>query len=293
METGTAGGDAVALAEDSYAAPRPAASRHPLALIGRLYWANPAASRAIISVLAVAALWEAAGWYAVMVGKKIFFVPLTSVIASFFNLLGTGELQHHAAVSFQEFIIGFALAATIGITIGLLMGAIKWISDFLDPWVSFLYSTPTIALAPLFILWLGIDVASKAAVVFLLAVLPIIINTATGIRSTDQTFVETARSFCASRWQTFSQVLIPSGLPFIVAGLRLGVGRGIIGVVVGEIFGAKAGLGFMIQVASQVFDTATLFVGILVLAGTGVLAVLGLQRLERHLAPWRDDTIRA
>lgn len=288
METRTVGGDAAALAEHSLAPPRRAA--RPWSFIARLYWANLATSRTILSILAVAALWEAAGWYAVMVGKKMFFVPLTSVGAAFFGLLGTGELQRHALVSFQEFIIGFALAAIVGIAVGLLMGAIKSVSDYLDPWVSFLYSTPTIALAPLFILWLGIDVASKAAVVFLLAVLPIVINTAAGIRSTDQTFVETARSFCASRWQIFSQVLIPSGLPFIVAGLRLGVGRGIIGVVVGELFGAKAGLGFMIVVASQVFDTASLFVGILVLAGTGVLAVIGLQRLERHLAPWREFT---
>ncbi len=192
---------------------------------------------------------------------------------------------HHAAV---ERLWGFLLAAAIGIVLGILIATSDTVHDFVDPWISALYSTPTVALAPLFIVIFGIDTPSKIAVVFLLAVFPIVINTATGIRATDNVYLEAARSFCASRNQIFTKVLIPSALPFIVAGLRLGIGRGLVGVVVGELFGARGGLGFLILTSSQVFDTAGLWVGVFVLAGTGILSVLLLQKLERRMAPWRE-----
>src|SRR6185503_6057769 len=153
---------------------------------------------------------------------------------------------------------GFAVAAVFGISLGIAIASSDAVRDFVDPWVSAVYATPTVALAPMFIFIFGIDAPSKMAVVFLLAVFPIVINTATGIRSTDQIYIEAARSFSASRAQIFAKVLIPSALPFIVAGLRLGIGRGLVGVVVGELFGARAGLGFLILTSSQTFDTAGL-----------------------------------
>src|SRR5690606_33192947 len=129
--------------------------------------------------------------------------PLSSIASEFVRLAGTGELFKHAATSGQEFLYGFALAAVVGIPLGILIATNDAVRDFVDPWISFLYATPTIALAPLFILWFGIGIASKIAVVFLLAVFPIVINTSTGIRSTDQHLIEAARSFCASRRQIF------------------------------------------------------------------------------------------
>ncbi|MBV9169702.1 MAG: ABC transporter permease subunit, partial [Chloroflexi bacterium] len=138
----------------------------------------------------------------------------------------------------------------------------------------------------------GIDSASKVAVVFLLAVFPIVINTATGIRSTDQVYVDAARSFCANRWQIFSKVLIPSALPFIVAGLRLGIGRGLVGVVIGEFIGARAGLGYMIFRSSQGFEIDAMWVGVFLLAGTGVVSVIVLQKVERRMAPWRHFDLK-
>src|SRR5207244_10487772 len=138
----------------------------------------------------------------------------------------------------NEFIWGFALAAAVGIVLGILIATSEVARDFVDPWISALYSTPTVALAPMFIFIFGIDAPSKMAVVFLLAVFPVVINTATGMRSTEQVYIDAARSFSASRRQIFTKVLIPSALPFIVAGLRLGIGRGLVGVVVGEVSGA-------------------------------------------------------
>jgi NitT/TauT family transport system permease protein len=190
--------------------------------------------------------------------------------------------------SLQEFAAGFLLAAAAGVALGLLLATNDVLCDYVDPWISALYATPTVALVPLFILTLGIDLASKVAVVFLLAFLPIAINTATGLRSTERVYVEAARSFGATRGQIFTKVLLPAALPFIVAGLRLGIGRGLIGVVVAEFFGARAGLGYLIFTSSQLFDLASLWLAVFILAGTGVLAVVLLQRVERKLAPWRQ-----
>lgn len=251
----------------------------------RWYRDNPATVRAVLSFVVVGVVWEIAGrsgrWPLIM-------TPLTEIWASFTKLLSTGELQRHINISLSEFIWGFLLAAVVGITLGVLIATNDLVRDFVDPWISALYATPTIALAPVFILIFGIDIPSKIAVVFLLAVFPIVINTTTGIRTTDQVYIDAARSFCASRGQIFAKVLVPSALPFIIAGLRLGVGRGLVGVVVGELFGARGGLGFLILTSSQLFDTAGLWVGVFVLAGTGIISVVLLQKLERRMAPWRQ-----
>src|SRR5262249_18049183 len=149
-------------------------------------------------------------------------------------------------VSLNEFLVGFVIAAVFGILLGVAIASSDAVRDFIDPWVSAVYATPTVALAPLFIFIFGIDAPSKMAVVFLLAVFPVIINRAAAIRSTDQAFTDAESSFSATRTQIFTKVLLPSALPFIVAGLRLGIGRGLVGVVVGEFIGARAGLGYLI-----------------------------------------------
>src|SRR5207248_10566925 len=164
----------------------------------------------------------------------LILAPISEIWLKFLQLAVTGELQRHILVSLNEFIVGFAVAAVVGVSLGIAIASSDKVRDFVDPWVSAVYATPTVALAPMFIFIFGIDAPSKMAVVFLLAVFPIVINTATGIRSTDQVFIEAARSFSANKLQIFQKVLIPSALPFIVAGLRLGIRRGLVGVVVGE-----------------------------------------------------------
>jgi NitT/TauT family transport system permease protein len=239
----------------------------------------------LLSLTVVALAWEAAGrsgrW-------PLILAPMSEIAARFLRLASTGELQRHVLVSLNEFLVGFAIAAACGICLGIAIATSDAVRDFVDPWVSAVYATPTVALAPMFIFIFGIDAPSKMAVVFLLAVFPIVINTAAGMRSTDQVFIEAARSFSANRWQIFTKVLIPSALPFIVAGLRLGIGRGLVGVVVGEFIGARAGLGYLIFRSSQGFEIDAMWVGVLLLAGTGVIAVLILQAVEQRLAPWRQ-----
>jgi ABC-type nitrate/sulfonate/bicarbonate transport system permease component len=258
------------------------ARRESLAV--RWYRAHASTARGLLSLLIVASMWEAAGrsgrW-------PLLIAPLSDIVVKFVQLAGSGELTRHALVSLNEFTVGFLIAAVVGVLLGVAIASSDAVRDFVDPWVSAVYATPTVALAPLFIFIFGIDAPSKMAVVFLLAVFPIIINTATGIRSTDQVFIEAARSFSANRAQIFTKVLLPAALPFIVAGLRLGIGRGLVGVVVGEFIGARAGLGYMIFRSSQAYEIDAMWVGVFLLAGTGVLAVVVLQKVEQHLAPWR------
>ena len=258
-------------------------------MVLRWYRAHLSTVRGLLSLGIVGLVWEIAGrsgrW-------PLILAPISDIWAKFLQLAATGELTRHVLVSLNEFFVGFAIAAVLGILLGIAIASSDAVKDFIDPWVSAVYATPTVALAPLFIFMFGIDAPSKMAVVFLLAIFPVVINTATGIRSTDQVYIEAARSFSASRGQIFTKVLIPSALPFIVAGLRLGIGRGLVGVVVGEFIGARAGLGYLIFRSSQAFQIDAMWVGVFLLAGTGVLAVIVLQKVERRMAPWRQFELK-
>jgi NitT/TauT family transport system permease protein len=159
----------------------------------------------------------------------------------------------------------------------------------MQPWVSGLYATPTIALAPLFILWFGIGVWSKVMVVILLVFFPVAINTEAGLRTTSERLIEMLRSFGATQRQIFFKVSLPSAVPFILAGLKLGIGRGLIGVVVAELFGSRAGLGRLIAASTDSFNMPELFAGVVVLAVAGILMTAGFSWLERRLVPWTRD----
>jgi NitT/TauT family transport system permease protein len=261
--------------------------RESLAL--RWYRAHISTVRGLLSLVIVGLVWEIAGrsgrW-------PLILAPISEIWVKFLQLAATGELMRHVLVSLNEFFVGFAVAAVLGILLGIAIASSEAVKDFVDPWVSAVYATPTVALAPLFIFMFGIDAPSKMAVVFLLAIFPVVINTSTGIRSTDRVYIEAARSFSATRAQIFTKVLIPSALPFIVAGLRLGIGRGLVGVVVGEFIGARAGLGYLIFRSSQAFQIDAMWVGVFLLAGTGVLAVIVLQKVERRMAPWRQFELK-
>jgi len=241
--------------------------------------------RGSVSVLGAAALWEIAG--RTFLSNPLFFAPLSAVIEKMGALWATGELQVDIAVSFEEFIIGFVLASLVGIGIGVLMASSKALYQYIDPWVSMLYSTPFVAVAPLLTLWLGIGLAAHVAVVFIVIVFPVLINTYAGLANSDRDLIEVARSFGARQLQIFAKVRFPGALPFIVAGLRQGVARGLVGVVVAELFGSHSGLGYLILISGQEFDPAGLFVGILLFGLAGIGAVEAVRFVERRIAPWR------
>ena len=242
-------------------------------------------ARALVGFLAVIFLWEIIARY--FFTNALVIVPLSKVWDAFIKLSRSGELWKHTSVSLQEFALGYIVAAVVGILLGLLLATNTRVRDYAGPWVSFLYAVPLVAVAPLFIVAFGIGIMSKVVVIFLVAVFIILVNTEVGVLSTDPNLIEAARSFGATRIQIFRMVLFPAALPFIIAGLRLGMARGLVGVVVAELFGAKAGLGFLILASAQVFDTASLFVGVLVLAIGGYLLVELLRVIEHKMAPWR------
>jgi NitT/TauT family transport system permease protein len=238
------------------------------------------------SVIGGLALWEFVS--RVLVGSKLFLAAPSQVLFAIFDLWRSGELSKHIETSALEFFLGYIIACLLGILIGFLMATFRQCKQAMQPWVSGFYATPTVALAPLFILWFGIGIVSKVVVVVALVVFPVSINTETGLRATPQQLVETIRSFGASTSQIFFKVALPSALPFIFAGRQLGIGRGLIGVVVAELFGARAGLGQLIEQSAETFNMPDLFAGVTLLAVAGIAMTSGFAWLERRLLPWRD-----
>lgn len=257
----------------------------------RFYRDYRALLRGTYSVALALLAWELIGRY--VITSKLMFAPLSAVLAEFARLWSTGEIERHILVSFTALASGFVAAATIGIAVGSLIALSRTIREHLEPLINALYATPLVALSPILILALGIGPASKIAIVFLMAVFPILINTSAGILSAEENLIEAARSFCASRVQIFRHVLLPAALPFIVAGLRLGIGKGLVGIFIGELFGSREGLGYLISVSGQSFDVPGMFVGVLILAGTGMLSGALLEYIERRIAPWRQFELKA
>jgi NitT/TauT family transport system permease protein len=238
------------------------------------------------SVVIGLALWQ---WIGTSIVKNSLFLatPLQSILAVG-QLWESGELLKHISVSGQEFLIGFMLAAIVGVMVGLFTASFERVSLVASPWIYGFYATPLIALAPLLILWFGIGIWSKVAVVFSMVFFPVAINTDAGVRNADAHLVEAIRSFGASRFQIFLKVSLPAALPLILTGLRLGVGRGLMGVVVGELAGSRAGIGYLIYNAGQVFNMPQLFAGVIMLATTGILLTTLFHKLETVLVPWRE-----
>jgi ABC-type nitrate/sulfonate/bicarbonate transport system permease component len=203
------------------------------------------------------------------------------------QLFGSGEIWNDLRVSGTELLGGYLLAASFAIPFGIMTGWYKRMSAIFDPFINAMNATPRVALLPLVIIWLGIGILSKVGIIFLGAVFPILINTRDGVKTTPQNLIDAARSFGASEWLTFKTVVLPSTVPFILTGLRLGVGRAIVGVMVGELYAATAGIGFMITVAGATFQTDKVFVGVLVFALTGLFSMELLTRVERRFDKWR------
>jgi len=240
-----------------------------------------------LSVIAGLALWELVS--RLLVANPLFLAAPSQILQAIVSLSRSGEMQRHVAISAAEFAVGYAIASIIGIAVGFGMANSARFKQAMQPWISGLYATPTIALAPLFILWLGIGIWSKVLVVIFLVLFPVTINTEAGLRTTSERLIEMPRSFGATPRQIFFKVSLPSALPFILAGLKLGIGRGLIGVVVAELFGSRAGLGRLISQSADAFNMPELFAGVIVLAVAGIAMTAGFGWLERRLVPWTRD----
>jgi NitT/TauT family transport system permease protein len=201
-----------------------------------------------------------------------------------------GEMGIDLLTSGQELFAGYLLAIAVGLPLGLLMGWYKRLKYALDPFVSFFYSMPRIALIPLLIIWFGIGIKSKIAVVFLGAFFAILINTMAGVRNLDTSLLKAARSFSASDLQIFRTIALPGSVPFILTGLRLGVGHAVVGVFVGELVAGQHGVGQMMATAGSTFQTPKVFVGLVLFSVTGLCLTLFLQALEKRFQAWRPIT---
>lgn len=203
------------------------------------------------------------------------------------DLFSSGDIYNDLRVSSIEFIGGYLLSVAVAIPLGVLIGWNKKASAIFDPFVNAMNATPRVALLPLVIIWLGIGMLSKVGIIFLGAVVPIIVNARDGVKTTPSSLLNAARSFGASEWQVFKSVVMPATLPFILSGLRIALGRALVGVMVGELYAATAGIGFMITVAGATFQTDKVFVGVIIFAVSGMLGMELLSRIEHHFDKWR------
>jgi ABC-type nitrate/sulfonate/bicarbonate transport system permease component len=231
-------------------------------------------------------LWELVGNTFQLINPMFMSAPSLIATAAI-DLFTSGEIYNDLYVSGIELFWGYVLSALVAIPFGIIIGWYKKASYIFDPFVNSMNATPRVALLPLVIIWLGIGILSKVGIIFLGAVFPILINTRDGVKTTPYNLITAARSFGASEWRLFKSVVLPASVPFILTGLRLGLGRAIVGVMVGELYAATAGIGFMITVAGATFQTDKVFVGVLIFALTGMLGMEMLSRIERRFDKWR------
>jgi len=239
-----------------------------------------------ISVAIFLIIWELAGGVFQVVNPMFMSAP-SFIWKAAVQLFASGEIWNDLYVSGIEFGWGYALSVIVALPFGIAVGWYRKMSYIFDPFINAMNSTPRVALLPLVIIWLGIGILSKVGIIFLGAVFPILINARDGVKTTPYNLLNAARSFGASEWQIFRNVVLPSTVPFILTGLRLGVGRALIGVMVGELYAATAGIGFMITVAGATFQTDKVFVGVLIFAVSGMISMELLTKLERRFSKWR------
>ena len=205
------------------------------------------------------------------------------------DLLLTRELWPHIGQSSQQFVLGLGLALLTGVPLGLALGLFRRLNYFLDPWLSAIYATPTIALVPIIVLVLGLGLESKIFIVWLEAIFVIVVSTMAGVRAAEARYLDLAKSFRATRRLTFTSVILPSSFPYILTALRLGTTRALVGVVVAEFFAANKGIGFFINFSGTTLRTDRVMLGVIILGLVGVLLGEGVRRIERRFERWRPE----
>ncbi len=240
----------------------------------------------LVVVVGFFSLWEFAS------GRWIetFLISSPSRIGkAFVTAFQSGDLATHAWVTFQEIGIGFPIGAITGIWVGYIFGRGKVLADIFEPIVIALYGVPRTALAPLFIVWLGIGIWSKVGIVFILVFFLNFFNTYSGMKQLDQEFVDLARLMGASRWRLSFRVILPAVSPYILTGFKTSIPFSVIGAVTGEFIAATEGLGFFIRLSAGVFKTADVFVGIAVLMVMVIVMNKIADLIERRVLRWQTQ----
>jgi ABC-type nitrate/sulfonate/bicarbonate transport system permease component len=237
------------------------------------------------SLIMFLALWEISSRSGLV--DPLFISSPARIARTGYTLLVSGEIWGDLKVSGLEFVLGYVGAAIIAIPFGLAMGWSKRLQYVFGPFVDTLNAVPRVTLLPLIIIWFGIGIWSKVVVVFLGAVIPILINTQSGVKTNEARFLKVARSFGASELKIFVSIILPGTVPFIFTGLKYGAGRALLGVVVGELYAATAGVGHMIADAGNTFQTDVVFFGVLLFTASGLGTVAILNLFERRFENWR------
>jgi NitT/TauT family transport system permease protein len=235
-----------------------------------------------VSLASVIGLWE-------VVGRGIdpvLFTTPSAVVAAGLQMIASGELWSYLWPSLVVLIVGLAISAVAGIAVGLLLARFWALDVALDMYITFLYSIPTVALVPLIVLWVGFESTAKIVILFLFAFFPLVINTYQGVKNVDPRLLEVGRAFRCSERQLWTNIVLPAALPFIVTGLRLAVGRGLIGMVLADLYTAISGIGYLIVRSASTYRVDKMFVPIVLLGVLGITLTALLRAAERWIAPW-------
>jgi NitT/TauT family transport system permease protein len=242
------------------------------------------ARQSALSLLIGAAIWELAG----RALHLSFFPPASRVLSAALNLIASGQIGGHLAASLVSLLVGYGLAVVSGVTLGLLLGRYRWVEFVAAPYINALLTAPKLVLVPILYSLFGLGRGVQVAVIFLNAFFVIVVNTAAGIRNVDASCVEMARVFGASEGQLFSKVLLPGALPLMMAGLRLGIGRAVKGMISGEMIITLFGLGALLRKYGTRFDSAGVFAILLVVVGVALLCTLMVQAIEWRVTAWME-----
>jgi ABC-type nitrate/sulfonate/bicarbonate transport system permease component len=253
--------------------------------LARLYLEHERLAIAGGTLLTLLLVWEALGTSGLV--DPLFISSPTRVARAAWLLSHDRDFWTDVEVSATEFVLGYGAALAVAIPLGLALGLSKRLQYLIGPFVDTLNAVPRVTLLPLIIIWCGIGIWSKVVVVFLGAVIPVLINTQSGVKASEARFMRVARSFSASRWKIFSSIILPGIVPFIFTGAKYGAGRALLGVVVGELYASTAGLGHLIADAGNTFQTDVVFVGALLFMAAGLIVVTLLDALEQRFERWR------
>jgi ABC-type nitrate/sulfonate/bicarbonate transport system permease component len=242
----------------------------------------------LVSLTFVLLVWE---YYGRRVNPILFTYP-SAIARAFLILVASGELQSYMKESLLVLAYASILSVLAGVLLGVVMGRFSIVEWAADIYVNALYSTPMVAVVPLIVLWFGFKVPAKVIIVFLFMVFPVLLNTYEGVKNVDRNLQEVARSFCSSESQLWRHLIIPSAVPFIVAGVRLAIGRGLVGMIVAEFYTSVTGLGYMIVRYANALETDKLFVPIVVVMILGVGLLSLAKWVEGRIAPWRNSENR-
>lgn len=240
-----------------------------------------------ISLFGGLVIWEILA--RLLLENELLIPPPSSVARSLWKLTMSGQLNKHFAATLIEFAYGFSTACIAGVVIGYVMGIYKRVDEIMEPWIATLYSIPIITVVPLIIIWFGIGMVSKVIVVFKITAVAIILNTAAGIKNLDPVWLDLAKSLRLSGWETTYKIRLPGALPYVITGMRLGVGRALLGVIVAELMASNAGLGYLLRDSSETWDSPKLFVTVFLLAAIGLVSFNLIKRFEQRMAPWRQS----